>query len=434
MKIRLFLIFYFSNLFFTSAQTLENINVNVQRDYFLILKDDYVFKKQYNNTLLDSFYFKNSTPRTKTKIIIKKNAPHIVSVGSGMVWTIVNDTFVRIDNSYNHKMTNFSNVFVHRDTIFKFGGYGYWSSRNFFTYFSDITNEWELYPIDKKSKIPPGLFKSDSSYDMSRFYVSGGSYISPNSSKNVIKNNNIWRFDFDSKTWTDLGISNFFEYGTENYIEIGNNRHLVSDISLAESPFSAHILDFDNNLITPIDNTLNFPITKCFSIEDTIFNLNNNILKKQSLSSFKTLSNRSKPLYIDSSSLFNGLKTVAVIALVIMIAVLSFLYTKNKKRPKLSDSGFRFKRVHYPLSTKEHKILTLLIHNKTIDSKGLLTAIYDSDLSFAQNNRIKLEVIDSLNKKLFKVFDVENFVSSRKSSKDQRMLIYFSNYRKDFVL
>ena len=75
-----------------------------------------------------------------------------------------------------------------------------------------------------------------------------------------------------------------------------------------------------------------------------------------------------------------------------------------------------------------------MVHNKSVDSKALLQAIYDPNLSSPQNNRIKLEVICSLNDKLAKVLDVNKFILSQKSSKDQRMLIYFSNHRKDFVL
>ena len=42
-------------------------------------------------------------------------------------------------------------TFVRNDTIIKFGGYGYWSARNFFTYFSESTKEWEFYPINNQS-------------------------------------------------------------------------------------------------------------------------------------------------------------------------------------------------------------------------------------------------------------------------------------------
>jgi hypothetical protein len=184
----------------------------------------------------------------------------------------------------------------------------------------------------------------------------------------------------------------------------------------------------------PIQNSFDFSIVNSFHKNDSIFTLEGDKLKKRSLSSFIILDNRAKPLYMDSISLSKGLSSVVFVIMLLMIVFLLFLYSKNKQRPKLSDSGFRFQRVHYPLSVKEHKVLSLMVHNKTVNSKALLTAIYDSNLSLPQNNRIKLEVINSLNNKLANVLDVNKFVRSKKSSKDQRMLIYFSNHRKDFVL
>jgi hypothetical protein len=77
----------------------------------------------------------------------KKNATRIVNKSSGMVYESINDTLRRIDNSFDHKMSFGCHVFKKNDTIFKFGGYGFWSTRNFFNYFNEITKEWEFYPI-----------------------------------------------------------------------------------------------------------------------------------------------------------------------------------------------------------------------------------------------------------------------------------------------
>ena len=434
MKLRIFILLYFACSIHALGQESNGIDVNVQQQYFWMLQDDYVIKKDFKNILLDSFYIQNSVPKSKLKIISKKNTPYIVSSGGGMVWKIINDTFVRIDKSYFHKMTSKSSVFVHRDTIFKFGGYGYWSSRNFFSYFSETSNHWEYYPINPQSILPPGLFDMDTSYASDRYFVSGGSTVNRHTGTTSRTNNVIWRFDFDSKSWSDLGISKFFDYKAYDFIDIGQHRHLATTFSDEMLSPSNYILDFNENLMIPIQNSFDFSIANSFHKSDSIFTLEDDKLKKRSLSSFIILDKRAKPLYMDSISLSKGLSSVVIVIMLLMIIFLLFLYSKNKQRPKLSDSGFRFQRVHYPLSVKEHKVLSLMVHNKTVDSKALLQAIYDSNLSPPQNNRIKLEVINSLNKKLAKVLDVNKFVRSKKSSKDQRMLIYFSNHRKDFVL
>jgi hypothetical protein len=111
-----------------------------------------------------------------------------------------------------------------------------------------------------------------------------------------------------------------------------------------------------------------------------------------------------------------------------------FLYSKNRKRPRLSEIGFRFNRVHYPLSKNELLLLNLVLYNKRVESKTLQSKIYDPQLSAAQNNKIKIDLVDSLNEKIFKIMGVNSFISSKKSVRDQRVLIYYTKFRKDFVL
>ena len=79
-------------------------------------------------------------------------------------------------------------------------------------------------------------------------------------------------------------------------------------------------------------------------------------------------------------------------------------------------------------------VLNLILYNKRVESKLILKKIYDPQLSVAQNNRKKTEAVESLNKKVSSVMGVKNFINSKKSLKDQRLLIDYSNFRSDFVL
>jgi hypothetical protein len=74
------------------------------------------------------------------------------------------------------------------------------------------------------------------------------------------------------------------------------------------------------------------------------------------------------------------------------------------------------------------------LYNKRVESKIILKEIYDSELSVAQNNRRKVEIVESLNKKVSTTMNINKFINSKKSLKDQRVLIYYSNFRTDFVL
>ncbi len=79
-------------------------------------------------------------------------------------------------------------------------------------------------------------------------------------------------------------------------------------------------------------------------------------------------------------------------------------------------------------------VINLVLYNKRVESKLVLKKIYDPQLSVAQNNRKKTEAVESLNKKVSSIMGVKNFINSKKSLKDQRLLIYYSNFRSDFVL
>ena len=219
MIIRLFFVLIFS---YINASFSQNSEFNFYRgdsetvsvlgnneNYFFVRKNKYILKKDYKNSLLETFLFENNIPSKEIQLVIQNDIPVLVSRGGGMVWKVTNDTFRRADNSFNHKMTNQSTVFVRNDTIMKFGGYGYWSSRNFFTYYSETSNEWEFYSINKLSALPPGVSDVSSTYSNDNFYFSGGLKSDPKFPLTKTINDNVWRFDFTNKTWVDLGTAKF---------------------------------------------------------------------------------------------------------------------------------------------------------------------------------------------------------------------------------
>lgn len=152
------------------------------------------------------------------------------------------------------------------------------------------------------------------------------------------------------------------------------------------------------------------------------------------MKSYITESTDEGSLYVDTNALFANLTRFTGVAIILLFIIVLYLYSKNRKRPRLSETGFRFNRVHYPLTEKELSILKLILYNKRVESKIILKEIYDSELSVAQNNRRKVEIVESLNKKVSTTMNINKFINSKKSLKDQRVLIYYSNFRTDFVL
>ena len=51
----------------------------------------------------------------------------------------------RIDETVHHGYNFDSYQFVRNDTVFSFGGYGFWIQNNLLTYYSEVRKEWNLY-------------------------------------------------------------------------------------------------------------------------------------------------------------------------------------------------------------------------------------------------------------------------------------------------
>jgi hypothetical protein len=100
--------------------------------------------------------------------------------------------------------------------------------------------------------------------------------------------------------------------------------------------------------------------------------------------------------------------------------------------PQLSELGFRYNGVNYILDTKEKAILNLILSNDEVFSQKIFDAVEEANLSYPQNNKIKLDSINSLNNKLFKILGINEFIESKKSKEDQRVLVYFTNHKSRF--
>ena len=229
MTLLLTLVIFVSNIFFSFDN--QNLIFNTGSEFIFYTKN-YFNIYSYDGALKNSFFvsdeiIKDLKPNVdeqsfsnRFKIFTKEfDNIKIVSVGGGQVYKVVNDTLKREDFSFDHKMSFDSAVFVKNDTIYKFGGYGFWSSRNFFTYFDNSSKEWEFY-ASNSMLLPPPIHNFNYRLFNEEFIITNG--YSPNVNtglKNQIVSD-IWIYNFTDRKWDNLGVSNLPKY--DNIIEIDN--------------------------------------------------------------------------------------------------------------------------------------------------------------------------------------------------------------------
>jgi hypothetical protein len=434
---QIFLFLFFPVILFGQFDRNGFIGNNNGKIY--IINDNHLEVYDYNQKLIDEVPIDSvpldfGFPNSFQSVFIKDNL-YISSVTGGMMYSIVNDSLKRIDNSFNHKMTIQSAVFTHRDTIFKFGGYGYWSSRKFMTYFSFDTMEWEFYK-QTGSNSPPGSHNFNWSISGDDFYFFNGRIVDVNNGLMAGRNDDIWKFDFISRSWSNLGKVNLSDYNfnmvKSNVDKFGSS--YVFDTSISEN--SVYKLDFLNNILSTFDIPNKYSgIGRWSFIEnDTIYELRPNIFVKTPLKEiFNESTREDTKLYNSSQSLIDGLVRV-LLYFILIVVVLYFLNDFNiRSKPRLTSQGIKVKRELIRLSDIEIKILHKLLKSTETLSVDLYNIVEDKSLSYPQNNRIKVSAIKSINTKIYKSLGVQSFIDSKKLLEDKRVAIYFIS-RKNLIL
>ena len=191
-------------------------HIIVDGENFEYITNDHLYKLNPKTKSLDSISIE-ITQKIGTFKLIKNSEYFLVNSLGGELLHLNENKTERIDHSFSHKNQLKSSLFTFQNTIYRFGGYGFFDSRNFFTYFSNETNEWEA--LETKSKVfPPGLFDNKFFIHNNNFYVFGGYSIDINNRSTRNSNDELWKFSLDDKKWklvtknsifNDLNFSNF---------------------------------------------------------------------------------------------------------------------------------------------------------------------------------------------------------------------------------
>jgi hypothetical protein len=183
---------------------------------------DFITSDSVNNLSLD-FFKENIRFGVPNKlangvsILKKKDQVYLQLMGSGRLYQIKKQgkgqyELIRLDSTF-YTGANFGSInFFYKDTLFKYGGIGFWNIKNYFTFFSTKTHEWEI--ISSKKAIPvyqsPDkgiLFYTDELNG--KFYLSNSiNQVDFPASLNTSFSDTCRVFDFKEKNWQNLGKIN----------------------------------------------------------------------------------------------------------------------------------------------------------------------------------------------------------------------------------
>ena len=402
--------------------TLDSINNQI----IYQTKDSLHFLDNESLTIIETKKINNSN-LSDYSIVKKGNSLLFLERQGGGIFKLdSDDNLKKIDHSNINKffIDNFN--FVRKDTLFKHGGYGYWSQSNFLTYYDESTKQWEIYPNFKNSIVPKSV---DSHIGISwnnSYSFFGGKSISENGYRIRNDNKEVWLFNFISKKWTLLG--NFKEQKLyPDYTNFSNK----SDLYILDKTSQLYKIDILNNSLTRYKRKpilYDFYEAKSLYYNDFVYYINTK--GKVSKVSLKEITNDIEHV---SEFYFNKNRILTPLILVVIILLLlyagSLIYRKNRKNLKLQliANGITYNNKFIELDRLAVSILKTVLKEEMEFSK-VYDIVSKEHLSKIQNDRNRNEIIAHINFKLKELTNIKSdFLIVSKSSFDKRYKILSVN-------
>ncbi|PKP08660.1 MAG: hypothetical protein CVU08_14975 [Bacteroidetes bacterium HGW-Bacteroidetes-3] len=361
---------------------------------------------------------------------------YFVHTQGGIVYKLQNDTIKRIDNSFNHKMQINSNIFVYNDKIVRYGGYGFWSARNFFTYFDADLLEWEaISPVNSK-EVPKGTFDGLYILDNDNAYFFNGKSIDDFNKTELYFNNEVWKYNFKLNEWHYLGTSELIDLTNLAY----PIRYKKSLLGLYTNGMS--IIDLGNNKQTKFKHG-KYSHNVIISLQHYFLNdrfyffssrpnnskeRNNVYLRSASENEFIGEFISEESFYSNYNLVKGSFYLVAGLLLTALLVNFGFKQFKKKKKIVLLDNGLRYQNKFIEFDKKAMEILKLLVSVEVVSSNKILSIVEEKQYSPAHNERIKVQKLDEINLKIKTLLNFNgDIIQSKKSETDKRIRQYFIN-------
>ena len=392
-----------------------------KNNYFKVDVASYNISKpiEFNN---NGFDINNFTP-----IKINDVFYFVQNVG-GLVLELNKNDLKRIDNSFNHKMQITSTIFRYNNEIYRYGGYGYFSAREFIVKFDFETNEWESVKVNGEL-IPPARFSNAFSIDENNLTIIGGTTVDRYNREKRVRLTDMWQFSFEELKWSFLLDSEeiqpidyeafkfdnkiFFREG--NYLKSLNldsfelsNNNLTNALLKVSKRFKIHYFDGSFHFVVDRNNGERVLISRT---------------KKELLGTPKYL----KSLENKNLLSFNNL---IITGLLLFVIITIFFLRRYFNSVILKTNKIKYRNKTVFISEEEYLVLKEFFRNQNSLENNILQNLVNKDqYERSHNVRRKNNLINTLNSKFQILFNNNsfNYIDTKNSDFDKRYKRYFLN-------
>ena len=355
---------------------------------------------------------------------------YFINNTGGFVYRWHNDKLERIDHSYDHRSQMMSSIFTYGKKIYRYGGYGFFDARNFFTFFDIESNEWEVEIIDEQI-LPLGSYDSKFFVDENYFYKIGGKTTDPFDRTKSSPLKDVWRFNLIDNTWEHLLDFDYFETLTfsKNDFVMNNKFYFINQNQL-------YAFNLENNTFEQISNfplieklVKNYPI---FSKDTNLFYFtsSSNEEKQISVNKYSTVGNFRVERQINTRN--NTSSIIWIVGfLTVSLMTFNFISILNKKTKKEKNIIFVTKnsinrgKMKIEIDDIEQQILQFFHKSNPISITQIISLLDSKEITYSQKLRLKDKIISDLNTKIKILLESEiNPIKKQKDSKDSRIRVY----------
>lgn len=359
--------------------------------------------------------------------VVMQSVLYLVKDRGGSLLKWENGSWVRLDNFSENKMQAGSTVFAREGRIYRYGGYGFWSCRNFFTYYDPAISNWEILAPVNTNELPQGTSGTDMIDLREQTYFLRGEKVIPSNPMRREPSLECWAFNWKKKSWTYLGIHRN-KFGPSSFHFCWNDKLVyVFD-------GQTYVYDFPHNRFTSYENTT--PVWYCkagmyhygdyfYILGESPGNMDISIIrvKENDLLGEQTGEGR-----IYTNGFHQTLWIVTGLFLLMILHLLILIGRSRMYSHKIEIAGnkIQYKNRKIELEPEQKNILQLLIHENELSTTDLMDGLNKKSLHPTQRMRILATVIEELNLKLRLITGNSNdFVKIKKSEIDKRIKAYY---------
>jgi hypothetical protein len=376
--------------------------------------------------------------------------------GSGRIYelAIKNDSvnLVRVDKTFFSGFTFQSLSFNINDTIFSYGGYGFWHFNGGLRVYNPQFNEWMIRPTDNyiakgivHNEIGNFHFIDTSSKSL---FISGSKYFPVPSKKQYIginpDYNKLFKLDITSANWIELGEINdvwkkYYGYTSKGLLVRNENEYQILDPN-SNRIFKIKGKTLDRLIHTPKSNEYQ-DIKLSFCVGNMLYvgDLNNwidsvYINPVDIVDQGDLLYKKNNPLILLLSKINTTIFLLVLLNIFLLIFILRKWYKKTTSLDVeeyiplevLTDNGLGSDLLNVREKDLLLKIYNQSINNKVVSIQQINDFIGVGRRSLEVQKRSRTDIIQAINQKcIFLTKNTEPILLRSRSTSDRRMFDYF---------